>query len=163
VKKGTPGFKATKIDNKIALRCVQNADMLFERCFVPDSARLPGARRRGQASRRLDSPHSGPLAGAAPARVWRGAGAAASEPAGGLMQALRGARAPPQGRARAFARRARSGTPKPTQARPRARVLPVPAGVTSFKDTNKVLALSRIMVAWLPVGMAMGAYDMAAR
>ncbi|KAI8474954.1 MAG: acyl-CoA dehydrogenase NM domain-like protein [Monoraphidium minutum] len=77
VKKGTPGFKATKIDNKIALRCVQNADMVFERCFVPDSARLPG--------------------------------------------------------------------------------------VTSFKDTNKVLALSRIMVAWLPVGMAMGAYDMAAR
>lgn len=77
VKKGTPGFKATKIENKIALRCVQNADMLFERCFVPDSARLPG--------------------------------------------------------------------------------------VTSFKDTNKVLALSRIMVAWLPVGMAMGAYDMTAR
>jgi hypothetical protein len=42
VKKGTPGFKATKIDNKIALRCVQNADMVFERCFVPDAARLPG-------------------------------------------------------------------------------------------------------------------------
>ncbi|KAF6251931.1 acyl-CoA dehydrogenase/oxidase [Scenedesmus sp. NREL 46B-D3] len=77
VRKGTPGFTATKIDNKIALRCVQNADMLFERCFVPDSARLPGC--------------------------------------------------------------------------------------TSFKDTNKVLAQSRIMVSWLPVGMAMGAYDMAAR
>jgi acyl-CoA oxidase len=56
---------------------VQNADMVFERCFVPDSARLPGC--------------------------------------------------------------------------------------GSFKDTNKVLALSRIMVSWLPVGMAMGAYDMAAR
>jgi len=40
---------------------------------------------------------------------------------------------------------------------------PPPPGVTSFKDTNKVLALSRIMVAWLPVGMAMGAYDMTAR
>jgi acyl-CoA oxidase len=39
---------------------------------------------------------------------------------------------------------------------------PVP-GVESFKDTNKVLALSRVMVSWLPVGMAMGAYDMAAR
>jgi len=77
VRKGAPGFKATKIENKIALRCVQNADMLFEDCFVPDSARLPG--------------------------------------------------------------------------------------VDSFKDTNKVLAFSRIMVAWLPVGMAMGAYDMAAR
>lgn len=77
VRKGTPGFTATKIENKIALRCVQNADMVFERCFVPDSARLPG--------------------------------------------------------------------------------------VTGFKDTNKVLALSRIMVSWLPIGMAMGAYDMAAR
>lgn len=43
VKKGTPGFSAAKIENKIALRCVQNADMTFERCFVPDSARLPGA------------------------------------------------------------------------------------------------------------------------
>ena len=40
---------------------------------------------------------------------------------------------------------------------------PVCVGVESFKDTNKVLALSRVMVAWLPVGMAMGAYDMAAR
>lgn len=36
-------------------------------------------------------------------------------------------------------------------------------GVEGFKDTNKVLALSRVMVSWLPVGMAMGAYDMAAR
>lgn len=42
VRKGTPGFTATKIENKVALRSVQNADMLFERCFVPDSARLPG-------------------------------------------------------------------------------------------------------------------------
>ncbi|KAF8073233.1 ACX4 [Scenedesmus sp. PABB004] len=77
VRKGAPGFAATKIDNKIALRCVQNADMAFDRCFVPDAARLPG--------------------------------------------------------------------------------------VTGFRDTNKVLALSRVMVAWLPVGMAMGSYDMAAR
>lgn len=36
-------------------------------------------------------------------------------------------------------------------------------GVNSFQDTNKVLAISRIMVAWQPVGMAMGAYDMAVR
>mmetsp|Transcript_25590 Transcript_25590/g.64931 ORF Transcript_25590/g.64931 Transcript_25590/m.64931 type:complete len:461 (-) Transcript_25590:299-1681(-) len=77
VRKGTPGFKATKIENKIALRCVQNADMVFERCFVPDSARLPG--------------------------------------------------------------------------------------VESFKDTNKVLAISRIMVAWQPVGLAMGVYDVCVR
>ena len=36
-------------------------------------------------------------------------------------------------------------------------------GVDSFQDTNKVLAISRIMVAWQPVGIAMGAYDMAVR
>ncbi|KAG1681170.1 hypothetical protein FOA52_015613 [Chlamydomonas sp. UWO 241] len=77
VKKGTPGFKATKIENKIALRCVQNADMTFERCFVPDAARL--------------------------------------------------------------------------------------TGVDSFKDCNKVLAISRVMVAWQPVGACMGVYDMCAR
>lgn len=36
-------------------------------------------------------------------------------------------------------------------------------GVSSFNDTNKVLAISRIMVAWQPVGLALGAYDMCAR
>ena len=36
-------------------------------------------------------------------------------------------------------------------------------GVNGFQDTNKVLAISRIMVAWQPVGIAMGAYDMAVR
>lgn len=77
VKKGTPGFETTKIQNKIALRCVQNADINMRGVWVADSARL--------------------------------------------------------------------------------------SGVNSFKDTNKVLAVSRIMVAWQPVGMAMGAYDMAAR
>jgi alkylation response protein AidB-like acyl-CoA dehydrogenase len=35
--------------------------------------------------------------------------------------------------------------------------------VSSFADTNKVLAISRIMVAWQPVGLALGAYDMCAR
>lgn len=77
VRKGTPGFSATKIENKIALRCVQNADMVFDKCVVPDEARLPG--------------------------------------------------------------------------------------VDTFQATNKVLALSRVMVAWLPVGMCMGAYDMCIR
>lgn len=77
VRKGTPGFKATKIENKVSLRCVQNADLTFEKCFVPDSARL--------------------------------------------------------------------------------------TGVNSFKDTNKVLAVSRVMVAWQPVGLAMGVYDVCVR
>lgn len=77
VRKGNPGLNTSKIENKIALRCVQNADMTFTNCFVPDSDRLPG--------------------------------------------------------------------------------------VESFKDTNKVLAISRVMVAWQPVGVCMGVYDMCAR
>ena len=77
VKQGTHGFVTTKIDNKIALRCVQNADIRMTDVFVPDSARLPG--------------------------------------------------------------------------------------VASFADTNKVLAISRIMVTWQPVGIAMGVYDMCVR
>lgn len=36
-------------------------------------------------------------------------------------------------------------------------------GVSSFQDTNKVLAISRIMVAWQPVGICMGVYDMCLR
>ncbi|KAH0720611.1 hypothetical protein KY285_006442 [Solanum tuberosum] len=36
-------------------------------------------------------------------------------------------------------------------------------GVNSFKDTSKVLAVSRVMVAWLPIGVAMGVYDMCHR
>ncbi|KAK4724712.1 hypothetical protein R3W88_027491 [Solanum pinnatisectum] len=36
-------------------------------------------------------------------------------------------------------------------------------GVNSFKDTSKVLAVSRVMVAWLPIGIAMGVYDMCHR
>lgn len=77
VRKGNPGYRATKIENKIALRCVQNADIELRDAFVPDSDRL--------------------------------------------------------------------------------------TGVNSFADTNKVLAVSRVMVAWQPVGLALGAYDAAAR
>lgn len=36
-------------------------------------------------------------------------------------------------------------------------------GVNSFQDTNKVLAVSRVMVAWQPVGISMGIYDMCHR
>ncbi|CAL5230083.1 g13540 [Coccomyxa viridis] len=77
VRKGAKGLRTSKIENKIALRCVQNADIFMDECFVPESARLPG--------------------------------------------------------------------------------------VNSFKDTNKVLAISRIMVAWQPVGICAGVFDMCAR
>ena len=42
VRKGSKGLRTSKIENKIALRCVQNADIFLDDCFVPDSARLPG-------------------------------------------------------------------------------------------------------------------------
>ncbi|KAL2902063.1 Acyl-coenzyme A oxidase 4 peroxisomal [Bienertia sinuspersici] len=36
-------------------------------------------------------------------------------------------------------------------------------GVSSFQDTSKVLAVSRVMVAWQPIGISMGVYDMCHR
>ncbi|XP_058075022.1 acyl-coenzyme A oxidase 4, peroxisomal isoform X1 [Magnolia sinica] len=77
VKKGAPGLKATKIENKIGLRMVQNGDILLKKVFVPDEDRLPG--------------------------------------------------------------------------------------VNSFQDTSKVLAVSRVMVAWQPIGISMGVFDMCHR
>ncbi|KAB2630494.1 acyl-coenzyme A oxidase 4 [Pyrus ussuriensis x Pyrus communis] len=77
VKKNAPGLTATKIENKIGLRIVQNGDILLNKVFVPDEERLPG--------------------------------------------------------------------------------------VNSFQDTNKVLAVLRVMVAWQPIGLCMGVYDMCHR
>ncbi|PON51135.1 Acyl-CoA oxidase [Parasponia andersonii] len=77
VKKNAPGLTATKIENKIGLRIVQNGDILLKKVFVPDEDKLPG--------------------------------------------------------------------------------------VNSFQDTSKVLAVSRVMVAWQPIGISMGVYDMCHR
>lgn len=43
VGKGTPGYRATKIERKLALRIVQNADITLTDCRVPESDRLAGA------------------------------------------------------------------------------------------------------------------------
>jgi glutaryl-CoA dehydrogenase len=43
VEKGAPGFIATKIERKIALRSVQNADIVLEDCRVPEASRLQNA------------------------------------------------------------------------------------------------------------------------
>lgn len=40
----TPGYEATKIERKISLRIVQNADIVLTDVVVPESLRLPGAR-----------------------------------------------------------------------------------------------------------------------
>ncbi len=43
VERGTPGFTATKIENKIALRTVQNADIQLVDCRIPEGNRLQHA------------------------------------------------------------------------------------------------------------------------
>lgn len=43
VEKGTPGFTATKIENKMALRTVQNAHINLRECRVPEANRLAHA------------------------------------------------------------------------------------------------------------------------
>jgi glutaryl-CoA dehydrogenase len=43
VEKGTPGFTATKIEDKMALRIVQNADIVLDGCRVPEANRLQNA------------------------------------------------------------------------------------------------------------------------
>jgi glutaryl-CoA dehydrogenase len=44
VEKGTPGFSATKIEHKMALRIVQNADIVLDDCRVPEANRLQDAK-----------------------------------------------------------------------------------------------------------------------
>ena len=43
VEKGTLGFTATKIEKKMALRIVQNADIVLDDCRVPEANRLQNA------------------------------------------------------------------------------------------------------------------------
>ncbi|WVZ96683.1 hypothetical protein U9M48_042288 [Paspalum notatum var. saurae] len=74
---GASGLKATKIENKIGLRMVQNGDIVLNNVFVPEEDRLPG--------------------------------------------------------------------------------------ISSFKDINEVFAMSRVMVAWQPIGISMGVFDMCHR
>ena len=119
------------MENKIALRCVQNGDIKLTDAFVPDADRIPGVGRLPCSSR--------------------------LRPAGMLLWSNHLPPRPP-------------ACPGPCPALPAAPTLlpsptplAAPPGVSSFSDTNKVLAISRIMVAWQPVGLALGAYDMCAR
>ncbi|WP_236718203.1 acyl-CoA dehydrogenase family protein [Actinoplanes sp. TFC3] len=59
VPKDTPGFTATKIENKIALRTVQNADITFTGCRVPEADRLQNARSFKDTSKVLRATRSG--------------------------------------------------------------------------------------------------------
>ncbi|WP_436529942.1 acyl-CoA dehydrogenase family protein [Actinoplanes sp. HUAS TT8] len=56
---GTPGFTATKIENKIALRIVQNADITLTGVRVPESDRLQNANSFKDTARILRQTRSG--------------------------------------------------------------------------------------------------------
>ncbi len=209
VRKGAKGLRTEKIQNKIALRCVQNAgarlclarclhalckalqgcmavhggtrastwrgrldaDIYLDDCFVPDSARLPGVNsfkvapitqhfplaRRTVFMRFWGCLHEGclpvqqlmshlflGLGRFAPATPKNRQARASPQPGKRLldMQEYQPLAGPP----------AAQRWPATLTRRGRAR-----------QDTNKVLAISRIMVAWQPVGLAMGVYDMCAR
>ncbi|TXG58820.1 hypothetical protein EZV62_016649 [Acer yangbiense] len=53
VQKDAPGLTATKIENKVALRIMQNGDILLKKVFVPDEDRLPGVNSFREASEAL--------------------------------------------------------------------------------------------------------------
>jgi glutaryl-CoA dehydrogenase len=53
VEKGMPGFTATKMEGKLALRIVQNADITLEECRVPEANRLAHANSFRDTSRVL--------------------------------------------------------------------------------------------------------------
>ncbi|WP_244876326.1 acyl-CoA dehydrogenase family protein [Winogradskya consettensis] len=59
VEKDTPGFTATKIENKIALRIVQNADITLTDCVVPADHLLENARTFKDTSKVLRATRSG--------------------------------------------------------------------------------------------------------
>jgi alkylation response protein AidB-like acyl-CoA dehydrogenase len=42
VKRGTEGFKAGKKENKLGMRASETAEMIFDNCRIPDSARMGG-------------------------------------------------------------------------------------------------------------------------
>jgi glutaryl-CoA dehydrogenase len=59
VAKDTPGFTATKIENKIALRIVQNADIVLTDVRVPEEDRLQNARSFKDTAKVLRQTRSG--------------------------------------------------------------------------------------------------------
>ncbi|MBV9058374.1 MAG: acyl-CoA dehydrogenase family protein, partial [Pseudonocardiales bacterium] len=59
VEKGTPGFHPTKIENKIALRIVQNADIVLDNCRVPEANRLQQANSFKDTAKILRATRSG--------------------------------------------------------------------------------------------------------
>ncbi|NJN16239.1 MAG: acyl-CoA dehydrogenase [Oscillochloris sp.] len=53
VERGTPGYHVEKLEGKISLRVVQNADIRLENCKVPAANRLPGVTSFRDVARQL--------------------------------------------------------------------------------------------------------------
>ncbi len=53
VERGTPGYTVEKLEGKIALRVVQNANIGLENCRVPEANRLPGVNGFRDVARQL--------------------------------------------------------------------------------------------------------------
>jgi glutaryl-CoA dehydrogenase len=53
VERGTPGYHVEKLEGKIALRVVQNANIVLENCRVPEANRLPGVNGFRDVARQL--------------------------------------------------------------------------------------------------------------
>ncbi len=64
VEKGTPGFTATKIQHKLALRALPNADVTFTNCAVPMTNKLVNARSFRDTARVLQATRVGVAWGA---------------------------------------------------------------------------------------------------
>ena len=58
VHKTTPGFRVTKMENKIGLRIVQNGDITLVDAFVPDEDRLPGVESFQDTNKATALPHA---------------------------------------------------------------------------------------------------------
>jgi glutaryl-CoA dehydrogenase len=59
VEKDTPGFRTSKIENKVALRIVQNADIVLDGCRVPEANRLQNANSFHDAAKVLRATRAG--------------------------------------------------------------------------------------------------------
>jgi glutaryl-CoA dehydrogenase len=59
VERGTPGLSATKIENKLALRTVQNADVVLDGCRVPAANHLEQANSFADTNRVLRQTRGG--------------------------------------------------------------------------------------------------------
>ena len=58
VHKSTPGFRVSKMENKIGLRIVQNGDITLVDAFVPDEDRLPGVESFKDTNKATAPPHA---------------------------------------------------------------------------------------------------------